>query len=190
MAVTGWKFPGTCASVDRDGESEWLNVDRVKISNNSRASSYIVKGAYCDWLRCTNFGFGLGDIPAGATIDGIEVKIEHMADEADEINDSAIYLRNGVGQTGDNKASAAYWPIIDEEIIYGGAADDWNAGLDDAEVRAATFGVDLSAYNDGGNNDYAYVDAISIRITYTPAGAGPAAAGGGGFSGAAGVLLT
>lgn len=168
MAVTDWKFPGTCANVDRDGKEAWSNPDNAKTSNDSRATCTIIGVTYNDWLRCTNFGFTTDDVPSGATIDGFEVKIERKASSANKIKDSALYLRDSIEQVGDNKATDTLWTTSDVEEIHGASDDDWNAGLSDADVRDSSFGIDFSAYC---TIDWysAQVDCVSIRVHYTEA---------------------
>lgn len=163
--VTAWRHPGTLANVDRDGKQAWVNPANVEVSDDIYASCDIPAGDYGDWLRCTNLEFTICDVPVGATIDGIEVKIERHGGLS---GDSALYLRDAGGQIGDNKADAGWWPAGDGEATYGASDDDWNAGLSDDDVRAATFGIDLSARSPnlfiGGE---AFVDCVWIRIHYT-----------------------
>jgi len=177
--VTDWKFPGTAANVDRDGKNSWQNPDNAKASDDAWADCDVDKEDYSDWLRLTNFGFTSEDIPEGATIDGIEMKMERSAEKpVDEvfINDSALYLRKTAGQIGDNKASASIWrdhtlTPPDEEVTYGGATDTWNAELADTDIVSEDFGIDISAYNTRDSTScHAYVDCVSIRIHYTVAG--------------------
>jgi hypothetical protein len=169
MAVTSYKTPGTVASVYRN-DLPWFDVNYAKVSDNYYAYSSIGKQTYSDWLRCTNFGFSTSDIPSGSTIDGIEVKIEHKADAANKVNDSALYLRKTSGQIGDNKASATYWGTSDAEVTYGSSSDKWNASLVGTDIISTDFGIDLSAYNtDADSLRTAYIDCISIRVYYTGA---------------------
>jgi len=166
--VTDWKSPGTCANVDRNGRNSWFNPDNAKLSDNSRAACDVGINTYGDWLRCTNFGFTVDDIPSGATIIGIEAKIERQAEEVNDIDDSAVYLRKTSGQVGDNKESDTYWTTSDVTASYGGSTDDWNAGLVDTDIVANNdFGIDISAYNaDALFNRYARIDHVQIRIYY------------------------
>jgi len=155
----------------------WALPDRAKVSDNSRTyHSNLGKEAYGYWLRCTNFGFSTDDLPTDATIDGIEVQIEKSVSalDANTITDSAIYLRKTAGQTGDNKASAAYWPTTEAYATHGGAADDWNATLIDTDIRHSDFGIDISPYNtDSGGTHSPNVDHVQIRIHYTEASTSP-----------------
>lgn len=167
--ITAWKTPGTCASADRDGKAEWANPDNAKASDDSRAQSGVVQETYSDWLRCTNFGFDTDDIPSGATIIGIEMKLERKAIINNYVADSAIYLRDSGGQTGDDGAFPFIkWTNVDVEKIHGGKVDDWNAGLSDSDVRASSFGVDISARNTFTlSSVWCYIDCVSIRIHFT-----------------------
>ena len=108
MADTGWTSPGTAANVDRDGKTDWSNVDYAKVDNSSCAADTISTD-YNDWLRMTNFGFA---IPAGATIDGIEVRHKKAGTSGDQIKDSSLRLRKTAGQVGDDKATATWWTAI------------------------------------------------------------------------------
>lgn len=168
MAVTAYKTPGTCANVDRDAAAEWADVDNAKTSNDNYASVSVLKTEYTDWLRVTNLGFTTTDIPSGSTIDGFDVKVERKAFFADNICDSALYLRKTAGQQGSNKASAVKWGTSDAEITY-----SWTSGqfgvLSESDVRDSGFGIDLSALNDDDDTTIAYVDCISIRVYYTSA---------------------
>jgi hypothetical protein len=176
MAVTDYKSPGTITNEDRSAE-DWNNPEYAASSNDSRAISDVQNTAFSDWLRCVNFGFATGDVPEGATIDGIEVAIERHAETDNDIIDSAIYLRTSAGQSGDNKAAAGYWPETDAIATYGASDDDWNAGYDDDDIRDATFGVDISAFNDQPSQQReARIDHVQIRVYYTEAGAGGDAA--------------
>ena len=167
--VTGWKHPGTATSETRAGSSAgWTNPDNVKISDIATASSAIGIGEYTDWLRCVNFGFTASDIPAGASIDGIEILFEARG-AIPNISDSEIWLRDSGGQAGDEGADAANWPTDSSPMqlwVRGGSADDWGADLAQADVIASTFGFDLSAESDAAANT-ALIDSLWVRVYYT-----------------------
>lgn len=172
MAVTAWKSPGTCASVANNGGGAWSNPDNAKVSDDSRASAAVASEAGTAWLRCTNFGFTTDDIPAGAVIAGIEVEIERCCnyDDTRYAFDYAVYLRKTSGQVGDDKAkdSSQHWPLVASEAYgaYGGASDDWNAGLTGADVHSSDFGVDISADGEGAETS-GYIDHVRVRLHYS-----------------------
>ena len=172
MAVTSYKSSGTQANADRDSKAAWSNPSYASGLDDNRAIADVAKSTYSDWLRLTNFGFTGSDVPSGATIDGIEVVIQRQSENEDNVSDSAIYLRNGsAAQAGDNKATATGWPTTDTDATYGGAADDWNASLTQADVIDTDFGIDISADNDNAiSAREARVDDVKIRIYYTVSG--------------------
>lgn len=176
MAVTAYKSSGTQENVDRSSKVAWSNPSYASGDDESRAICDVGKNTYSDWLRLTNFGFTSGDVPSGATINGIEVNVNRQSEASGNISDSAIYLRNGAAaQVGDNKASGTGWQTNnDEDFVYGGATDTWNANLTQADIVDADFGIDISADNDNFISAMeARVDDVKIRIYYTEAGAGP-----------------
>jgi len=174
MSVTSYKSSGTQASVDRGIlKAGWSNPSYASGDDGSRAICDVGKGTYGKWLRLTNFGFTSSDVPSGATIDGIEVSVNRQSEDSTKISDNAVYLRNGsAAQAGDNKASATGWQTnSDEDFVYGGAEDDWNAGLVQTDIVDIDFGIDISADNsDIGATHEAQVDDVKIRIYYTASG--------------------
>ena len=167
MSVTAYKAPGTAASVDRDSKTAWTDPDNIKVLDASDAENELGKDDYGDWIRATNFGFTATDIPVGATIDGIEVSIYRYATSADGATDSALYMRDSTGQVGDNEASATEWPGSVTEKVYGGSEDMLGTTLDQADIVASTFGIDLSVQNSIGVYHTVQVDFIRIRVYYT-----------------------
>lgn len=168
MSVTGWKSPGTITSESYPAGRAWTNPTNAASSNDQDASCDISKNDKPSYyLRCVNFGFTIGDVPEGAIIDGIEVDIECAAGSLSAIYDLDIFLRDASGEVGDDKPLGGTWGTADAYRTHGGASDTWNAGLDDADVRAATFGVDIVAANSSGGTVTAYIDHVRIRVYYT-----------------------
>lgn len=171
-AWTSWKSPGTVANIDRDGKNAWSSPNNCKF-NNSIYTSCSLNNTYGDWLRCTNFSFGTGDIPEGATIVGIEVGIDGIGEFAGESKDSAIYLRKTAGQIGDNGADATtYWPTTDTDTyaVHGGSEDDWNASLADADIRGSDFGVDISVLCEYAGVSFTAIDHVRVRVRFASTG--------------------
>lgn len=173
MSVTDWKAAGTTANVDRDSKEAWDNTDNVKTDDADFSIVIISKGPlYSDWLRLTNF-FAAGDIPSGATINGIEVQYKRLASFAYWITDSVVKLRKTSGQVGDNKASGFGWATSKETVTYptsGGETDTWNSSLTRDDLVDSGFGVDLSALNnDVDSIRSAEIFFCQIRVYYTAA---------------------
>ena len=169
MAVTAYKTPTTCETIDR-GYPAWANPSNAATSDDVYASASVAKlGGETDWLRVTNFGFTDSDIPVGATIDGFDVKLERKASAIDSLEDGYLYLvLDGVSK-GSNKAIYELWGTSDAEVVHSWTAGQFG-GLTAADVKTTGFGTQFVAWNAHETlSRIAYVDCISIRIYYTAA---------------------
>jgi len=167
MADTGFNSPGTMATVGRLDDEPWADPDNAKTSNNTYTTNATLKNDLSDYLRATNFTMG---VPAGATIDGIEVEVERKTDVGQFPVDDEVFLRKTTtGQVGSNYASATKWPTSDATETYGGAADKWGTTWSAADVNHADFGLDF-AFLAEGDDALGSVDHVQIKVYYTAAG--------------------
>jgi len=172
MATQGPNYPASGATLANAGTSEnaeaWVSPGNITSDNGTSAS--VTAATYdnsdiTQLLVASNFGFS---IPAGSTIDGITVEVDR-SNAAGAAHTFRIQLATGTTfatLVGDNKGDATDWPASLAIATYGGAADNWNAGLTVAQVNATGFAVMLSAQADGNNTDVA-VDFIRVTINYT-----------------------
>jgi hypothetical protein len=179
MAVTEYKFPGTAAKVDNGGYAVWGSVENIK-ADDSESALIITGGAAdknpSDYLAATNFGFTSTDIPAGATINGIEFVINRAGSEANSQYDYQLYMLKAGTQHGDNLASATYWPTSLTDATYGGATSLLGGTWAQTDiVGVTTFGFQLAIKNhiasDAG--EFTYVEHVKLRVYYTESGSGP-----------------
>lgn len=155
--------------MDRDGRRAWINPDNGKTQDDACATCAIDPSDYEDYLYMSNFGLD-DDIPVGASIDGIEVEIDIYTILANEMLDDVVKLVDADGNiTGDNRASATYYPTSDTDtyISHGGAADMWGTALGRADLIDSDFGVVLSCYNEFMGQLTAACDHIRIKVYYT-----------------------
>lgn len=175
MSVTAYKFAGTAANVDRDSKVAWANPDNAKDDDADYTECILAKnGAYGDWLRLSNFGFTTADIPAGSTINGIELIVGKYL-WAERIGyDNAIYMRKTAGRVGSNYASATAWNVnTASDVTYGGATNLWGTTWSEGDVKSTDFGVDISP-GQGDNNTLPFrILYAKIRVYYTE-GSAPA----------------
>ena len=173
MADTGWVESQTQASVDYASSTAWSNPTNAESDDNSWATCDIPKQNTSDHLRWTNFPFSSGatEVPADATINGIEMKIQSKGEDDNLIYDSRIYLVLDGVEKGDNYADVSTdWPALSHQPEYGGAADLWNSGLTTANIRDSGFGIQLVAINNHeAANRTATIDYLWLKITYTEA---------------------
>jgi hypothetical protein len=170
MSITAWRTAGTAANVDR-GFPDWTGLTNTTSSNNAYASvSNLSQGLATDYLQLTNFGFS-ADLPASATVVGIEVEIERSTG-ALTIVDDTIRLRKATGQVGTSKADpSTAWPTVDAARVYGGATDLWSTSsliLSAVDIRDSGFGLDIAAQATApGFGARALIDFVRVRIHYT-----------------------
>lgn len=171
MAVTDWKSPGTVGEKSLSGSfTDWANENNIKFSNNSYASNNapgLSYGDYTTYLYASNFGLS---IPAGATIDGIEARIERYG-QSGAIKDYRVSLVNSSGGvTTADKKNATNWASSDPDtyVKYGSPSDLWGETWSVSDINDADFGIVLSAQGtDPDSGNYLYVDHIQIRVYYT-----------------------
>lgn len=119
-----------------------------------------------DYIDLQNFGFA---VPTGATIDGIIVSIERKSSTG-TVKDASVQLLNASGTpAGDDKGKLLdAWPTSDGSVDYGGTSDNWSISPTVAMVNDADFGVRISVSGDVVD-DVASIDAVSMKVYYTPA---------------------
>jgi hypothetical protein len=144
-----WSGSGNAASSD--------DVYATTTLSSSSGESY--------YLEATGFNFS---IPAGSTINGIEVAIErHQTASGGDVYDNRVRIVK-VGTVGTtDKAVGTYWPTSDGTATYGNSNDLWGETWTVADINDANTGVVLSVRRTGGGSDTAYVDYISMTVYYS-----------------------
>jgi len=174
MAVTDYKFPGTAANVANGGYAVWSHPDYAKADDTNYTSANTSSKNNSDYLTLTNFGFTSSDIPAGATINGIEFVINRAHAEADNVYDVLLYLLKDGTQHGSNLASATKWPTSLTDATYGGSTNLCGGSWTQADILDADFGFQLSikATTKPASGKFSSVDFGKIRVYYTESGGG------------------
>jgi hypothetical protein len=156
MPVTAYKaggtFGGTCTSPGNAAAS-----DDVKTSHADGRT-----------LIVTNFDFGL---PAGATIDGVECRVESSVNNSGTWT-QVVDLYDGAA-IGTSKSTTGITSLTDEVREYGGAADVWSATLTQAIINGTGFGIQVTANRTAGIGSARFeVDFVEARVHYTEAAGG------------------
>lgn len=171
------------------GTSPWTSPTNIESDDASYASAEDYNlGVDTYYLTATGFDFS--SIPEGATIYGIEVKVEKYGayDGAGAMpTDAEVALIVAGAIDGDNKADTfTDWPGSATGTTYGASDDLWNVtgwGEDPLPTpyqcitdpaTYGDFGVAIRAILNGGGDDpsntsYAYVDYIAIKVYYSSA---------------------
>jgi len=159
---TGFKTP-----TSNNGDSSWdtNTVTLVQNSDNSYASEND-ESQEQDWA-----GFDFSSIPAGSTINGIEVKIEAKATDSSGCSSIArLSWNNGANNTSIFSKST---PITgtDASYILGGSNDTWGHTWSTAELASNKFLLRVQ-FDDTGNqtcdnNAVFTTDYLAAKVYYT-----------------------
>ena len=165
MASTGAIIVGTGSTVDRSGGAAWTNPTRIETNDGSAAGATMNSTTDSDWL----VGIDLSaPIPAGATIDGIEVVVDAYS-FVNGVEIDAVTLWNSGAPIGTAKTPSQTLTGSLVEYTYGGSSDTWGATLSDSVVNASTFGAAVGCGWLSGGSSVGAVDYISMTIYYTEA---------------------
>ena len=150
------------------GTQAWTNPGNAAVFGGSSATISTNASVTSHYLKCTNFGFS-GLIPAGSTIDGIELIVGRNGGVFGTAKDNAVRLVKGgvIGTT--DKKSATNWPQSVAAATYGGVSDLWGDTWTIADIESSGFGAVISAtLTYSFFQVQANVDYIQIKVHYSP----------------------
>lgn len=162
---TGANVPHTAGQLaDATGTGgEWENLlTNIATSNNFYAKVVGGGGGHSKTGWLGNFEF---NVPASATINGVEVSIERHGSTVKD-NVMILYENNGTGQLGSNQASSETWPGTDATKVYGGSKNTWGATLTPAIVNSSKFSVGMRVTAATGSEYTAEIDQLTMKIYY------------------------
>jgi hypothetical protein len=152
------------------GTVAWTNTNNIITSGTPyTTSNSIAVSASTNYLYGSSYVFS---IPPRATIDGIEVTIKKQASGSGAVQDSIVKIVKGGVVSGNNKAVSDYWSSTGSGLwtttVYGGPTDKWGLTLSRKDVKLSSFGVVISAINNGVSSKTALIDYMEIKVYYTP----------------------
>ena len=172
--VAGPKDGNSFTGNVQPGDQSWINPGSAKTSNGSYARSGFVLDLLSvsptKYLVASDYQF---NIPANATIQGIQVDIQQLSDGINllaAVVDDGVRIRKGGTFVGVNKASSHFWPIFTSSYhTYGGPNDLWGTTWTPADINSSSFGVGISANLTGLLMllPSANVDHIRITVNYS-----------------------
>lgn len=158
-----YSYPGT------SGRDAWTLVSATQANVFANQPA----GKTLD-LVFSGFDFA-SEIPAGASIDGIQLNLLVSADQA--ATDSRVVLRVGTGTDSDNKAKVPNWPSSTDTRLYGSTAGDtWglaaaNPGMTLSEiVRSSNFSAAVQINNIVGDPEdlaRSYVHSVGMTVNWS-----------------------
>ena len=160
---TGWTHVGTGANDATIGTRAWALTSNITATDAITSSTGTMAiGEVMNYLKGTNLGFS---IPAGAIIDGIEVRAyAQYQSYVATIEDVNIVKSDGsIGTT--NKAGSEALTASLAYYTFGGASDLWDESWTAADINDIDFGFVLSLTN-GANVSRSFVDSFEIKVYY------------------------
>ncbi len=148
-------------------EQPWLNLENAAISDDIYTNFNNITGptgTFTDYLVATGFNF---QIPSGATIQGILVKVE-CSDPNLRTSDYSVRIvkLGSIGAT--EMALGSAYPQYDKSIVYGSSSDLWGETWNYKEINDSTFGVAVSAQRNAADDITAgQIDDINITVYYS-----------------------
>jgi hypothetical protein len=178
MASQGPRIVGTGASVST-GNTPWTSPGNITANDGVFAVAALAQGspgpssATSNDLQGTNCGFS---IPAGSTINGIQVDIFEKRDNAGgalfgSVADASVKIIKGGTKQGTDHGGLSgntNWQNAGSLFTYGGSTDLWGLTWTAADINASNFGCSLSAVDNTGLGINALVDYMQITVFYTP----------------------
>lgn len=159
---------GTISWLDNAG-SGVLNGDEASADDADNATLNIGSGEVSLYLKCL-FDF---DVPAGATIDGFEVK----ASERDNgiggtVASTLVKLVKADAIVGNDIGAAAVWPGTETVVTYGSPTEKGGQTWTAAQVNATDFGCVVSVTTAAGMastplSPNLMCDLVQITVYYT-----------------------
>ena len=170
--ATSSKYAGTGADDASIGTLTWTDPSNATGSGTGDYATVVATtgSEYTHYLKMTNFGFA---IPAGATIDGVQLQIRNAGIPSGGGNFAwnAVRLVNASGTIGSaNKATGTLSSSF-TTASFGGSADTWAGEASAIDWNDADAGCAISVGTTPGvsGDSYLYIDHVQIIVTYTEA---------------------
>jgi hypothetical protein len=167
---TGWRNPSSnVADTGGDGDGFELNPANAYADgsgfaeNRDNGWSLGWFADHTDQHRYYDYGFS---IPSGATIQGIEVRLDWWLDDAGGTNWIGVELSWDGGTSWTSTQVDTSKPTSETTITLGGTGDTWGRTWSPGDFSDANFRVRVSCYSDDTSRDF-YLDWLRVRVTYT-----------------------
>jgi hypothetical protein len=146
-------------------EAGWSNMSNALAEDNAAATTTLLSDQRTSGSLVMS-GFA-GVVPDGAAISGITLDVKRSATAAQQLQDTAVFLRTGAEIIGLNRAAAEFWPVSRATVSYGGPHDRWGAALNAEDVSSGALGAELTVAHAGNTGAAApEVDSATMTVHY------------------------
>lgn len=166
--------PGKITQSNFSYYSKWLNPLLAKDEDNQKASLKLTSLKQGSHLHFSDF---TSNIPAGASIKGIEVFVKGQSNRPASISEMSVtLLANNQSVISQNKANSIPlqkpWSAnpdgSDKKWCYGGKTDTWGIDWNSAWMSAKDFTLEIQLRNASVQEVTAMIDHIEIVVHYVP----------------------
>ena len=172
MSSTGFILCGTGENdvpADAAKTADWSSPGNIAVAGTSVATmNTFGADQVVPFIRASNFGF---NIPSGATIDGVEVRIVYGASVPANYPVEDLHLAWGVSAANlsvDNNATGLAGN--DTTIDYGGVSDTWGSSLTTGIINSSDFGMVVQFDRVGTTFSRAMrIEEVLMNVHYTEA---------------------
>jgi hypothetical protein len=146
-------------------EVGWSSVNNALAEDDAVATTTLLSDQRASGSLVLS-GFA-GVVPDDAAISGITLSVKRSATAAEQLQDTAVFLRTGAETIGLNRASPDLWPIASTTVSYGGPNDRFGAALNADDVNSGALGAELTVAHAGSTGAAApEVDSIIVTVHY------------------------
>jgi hypothetical protein len=171
IELSGYVNAGTGENnvpVTADITHSWVNPNNLTLESLADARLTSAGGSYVfPYLRASNFDL---DIPAGATILGIELDITWYYSNVDYTL-AELYLAWGTGASVFSTTNKGTGQTLNraqgEEEIFGGPTDLWGSSLTPAIVNSTDFGIVFKPAKTVTDSSYVGIDRVGLKVYYS-----------------------
>lgn len=172
---TGWRGPAANAAVTSGaGDNNGFEVNAANagaddgqyaVDNNSGTNTSTSCSANTK-DRHTFYNYNLG-VPSGATIQGIELRLNAKADSTSGSPRFCVELSWNGGATWTATKSSATLATAETTYILGGVVDMWGRTWSASDFNDPNFRVRLTSVASNNSRDFS-LDWVAVRVRYLP----------------------
>ena len=169
MADTGWQNGGTSDGSRGSGTYGWTPPDNVLTDGSGVASVTIITAlASSRGLAVSNFSLA-GDIPAGSTIDGIEIQVDDYRFSSGTTfwNDLRLILADDSDGTQTRHSDINDLSTSNQTDIAGAPTQLWGETIERSDVIDVDWGTYVRIWDDGGGSSVTNIDWIAMKVYYS-----------------------
>ena len=173
IVTTSWMSPTAQVAVSGGDNNGFQTSPTYAFSDNAAYAVDLNSGTTTS-TSCTDAGkdkhdfytFGFS-IPAGATVNGLELQLQAKADSASASPKMCVLVSWDAGVTWTAIRTTPTMSKTETAYFIGGAADTWGHAWTPAELGNGSFRVRVINVSSSTSRDF-YLDWIAMRVTYQP----------------------